>query len=319
MSPMTALRLSPAWDDPEAVRTVVRGGGPFWPLARYAANDAEMQALGPRRATFTPPWFRLDFALAGTPLVDGASLLLANPRFRDAARTICGTDVFVRPTTVYVNVMGPTPFAFPPHLDVPAFRGFTRADYPVWILKVMKTSGLFERWRTKIVTSVSWLYDGPGGEFHYWPEGPGGPVAVESPPFTNVSVVADNETTFHGVAPLGPPDARMPDGLSVQSRLVRGDGGWDVCDADGTEVAHFDDAEVRITISWKADVFADEGEASCADAGDDSLELERVVAVFADDLRSRGIDAGSPADPLRDETWIRALASTYRDAAPVIG
>ena len=37
----TALRLQPAWPDPEAVLGVIRAAGPFWPLTNYAAGDAD--------------------------------------------------------------------------------------------------------------------------------------------------------------------------------------------------------------------------------------------------------------------------------------
>lgn len=313
------MRLSPAWDDTEAVKAAIRGAGPFWPLANYAASDVELDALGSARSNpFTPPWFRQDFARHGEADVPGAELILGNPRFADAARAIAGPDAVVRPTTVYVNLMGPTPFPFVPHLDVPAFRGVTRDDYPLWLLKTMKTSGLFERWRTKIVTAVSWFYDGPGGDFHYWPGGPDAPGAVERAPFVNVAVVADNEETFHGVGPLGPPGARMPDDLTRESRLVRGDDGWDVHDASGATQAHFTDAEVRITTSWKADVFASADAARRADAGDDALDLGTIVDVLLADLRTRGVDVAVPEDPLADPDWVTVLAATYRDPAPAI-
>ena len=319
-STRTALRLAPAWDDPEAVVGVVRAAGPFWPLASYAASDAELDTLGSHTAqkAFTPPWFRQDFARHGEALVPGAERILVNPHFAAAARTIAGPDAVVRPSTVYVNVMGPTPFPFTPHLDVPAFRGFTRDDYPLWLLKTMKTSGRFERWRTRIVTAVSWFYDGPGGDFHYWPDGPDAPGAVEHPPFTNVAVVADNEDTFHGVAPLGPPGARMPTNLDHESRLVRGDGGWDVTDGAGALLARIPDAEARITTSWKADVYATADDARRADAGDDVLDLETVVDTFLADLDARGITAAAPSDPTRDPDWVSVLGTTYRDPVPTI-
>lgn len=308
----TAVRVQPAFPDPVAVRAVIEAAGPFWPLSRYAASAEELQALGNENATqFTPPWFRQDFAFGGAVLVDGADVILANPVFVDAAQAIYGDDTDVRPTTVYVNVMGPTPFPFAPHLDVPAFRGFTRADHPIWLLKTMKSSGLFEPWRTKIATAVSWMYAGPGGDFHYWPDGPDGAVAVEHPPFDNVAVVADNEATFHGVAPLGRPGDRLPKGLDHTSQLVRGDGGWDVVH-DGHVVAHYPDEVARITISWKADVVgADE-------PADDTLDLDRVVAVFIDDLRARGADVTEPADPHHDRTWVGTLAAHYQDRAPAL-
>ncbi len=312
----TAIRISPVWDDPGEVVDLIRGAGPFWPLANYAASDAEMAALGRERVSFTPPWFRQDFAREGQVLVPGAEVILANQRFAQGARQLGGGGAVVRPQAVYVNIMGPTPFAFPPHLDIPAFRGFTRATQPVWLLKTMKTSGLFEAWRTKIATGVSWFYNGPGGDFHYWPEGPDGPTAVECSPFKNVSVLADNESTFHGVGPLGSPGAVMPDGLTRESRLVRSEAGWDVHAADGSTQAHFGDDEVRLTVSWKADVFPNAEEAERHDRGDDALTLDSVVALFHQDLLARRVELREPSDPLADQEWIRTLASTYEDPAP---
>lgn len=314
----SAVRLAPAWRDPDRVVEIVRSAGPFWPLANYAANEAEMAALGARRNVVVPPWFRQDFAREGRALVSGADELLGNPAFVDAAHAVYGPGCVVRPTTVYVNIMGATPFPFPPHLDVPAFAGFTRADHPIWLLKVMKTSGLFEAWRTRIATAVSWFYDGPGGVFHYWPNGPEGPAHSEVPPFRNVAVVADNEATFHGVGPLGPPGARLPEGLTGECRLVRAPHGWDVVDPEGAVVVHLADDEVRITVSWKADVFADAHAAALHDAGEGRLAMETVVERFAADLRDRGIDVPRPHDPHADQAWTAALARAYRDPAPAI-
>jgi hypothetical protein len=313
----TALRIIPVWEDPSEMIDLVRRAGPFWPLANYAASDAEMAALGRERVSFTPPWFRQDFARESHVLVPGAEVILANERFAQGARQLAGgTDAVVRPQAVYVNVMAPTPFSFPPHLDIPAFRGFTRATQPVWLLKTMKTSGLFEEWRTKIVTAVSWFYIGVGGDFHYWPDGTDGPMAVERSPYGNVSVLADNELTFHGVSALGDPGAAMPAGLSRESRLVRSESGWAVHDADGVTQANFSDDEVRITISWKADIFANAEEAELHDGAENVLSLDAVVELFHRDLSARAIEVHRPSDPLADQGWIATLASTYQDAAP---
>jgi hypothetical protein len=141
-------------------------------------------------------------------------------------------------------------------------------------------------------------------------------MAVESSPYDNVSVLADNEATFHGVAPLGPPGAAMPEGLGRDSRLVRSGSGWHVHDAAGNRQARFSDDEVRITVSWKADVFANADEAELHDRGDVALTLETVVQTFEQDLASRGIDVHATTDPLADQAWIGVLASTYQDPAP---
>ena len=281
MSTSTATRIQPAFADPAAVVDLIRSAGPFWPLANYAGNDAEMAALGSRPAVFVPPWFRQDFVREGVSAVDGADLILDNPNFRAAAHAVYGADSIVRPTHVYVNIMGPTPVPFIPHTDVPAFRGFTRADQPIWLLKVMRNSNLFEQWRTRIATAVSWIYEGEGGDFHYWPDGADGVELVESPPFANVSVVADNESTFHGAV-----------------------------------LSHIDDADARITVSWKADVYRDLDEQRAVDEAVDALTMDRVVSIFQDDLEQRGIVIDRPDDAVSDEAWVATIAATYPEGAP---
>ena len=180
----------------------------------------------------------------------------------------------------------------------------------------MKTSGLFEAWRTTIATAVSWFYGGPGGDFAYWPDGPEASAALESAPFDNVGVIADNEATFHGVTALGAPGTRMIDGLTRESRLVRGTDGWDVRDEDGRIQAHLSDDEVRLTVSWKADVFSNEDEAALYDRGEDELTLATVIDLLNADLMERGFALPTPTDPLTDQEWISALAAVYEDPSP---
>ncbi len=313
----TAVVVRRAFEDPARLRALIESAGPFWPIVNYAGSDAEMKAIGSQAGMIIPPWFRQDFALGGTELVPGADWVLHNPSFIDAARAVYGAEAIVRPTTVYINVMGPTPFGLPPHLDVPAYRGFTRADYPVWLLKTMGTSGMFEHWRIKLATAVSWLYDGPGGDFHYWPDGPEGAAETISPPFDNVAVVADNEATYHGVSALGPAGTTMLGGLTRDSSLTRIDGGWQVSTDDAVN-ATFDDVEVRYTVSWKADCFPTAADADRADANEDLLTLEHVVEAFLDDLSQRGVNADRPEDPLFSREWVELLAAHYRDPAPRI-
>lgn len=308
----TAVLLEPAFDDPDAVLAAIRGGAEFWPIARYAASEEELAATGGAGATtYVPPWFRCDFALEGRALEAGAEQILHNQRFVDAAQQVYGPQASVSPTTVYVNVMLPSAVPFVPHLDVPAFRGFTRRDHPVWLLKTMLESGLFERWRVKLATAVSWFYEGPGGTFHYWPGGPDEPAETVEPPFRNVAVVADNERTFHGVAPVGDGDLPWVEGLTRASSLVRVDGGWEMRDGGDVIGAGRDD-EVRITVSWKGEV------ALPHDGADDDLTVRTVVDTFLRDVRRRGIDVSEPEDPHRDPDWIATLGTAYPTRSPRI-
>jgi hypothetical protein len=246
-------------------------------------------------------------------------VLLHNPAFIEAAHQVFDQDRIVRPTTVYVNLMTPCTYPFIAHVDVPAFRGVTRDRHPVWLLHQMKVSGLFEPWRIRLATAVSWFFDGPGGAFHYWPEGPEGAGVVIEPPFENVAVVADNERVYHGVGPLVPPGRAELTDLSIDAELRRrpDDGGWDVIDG-GRHRAGYDDADVRVTVSWKAEVFRDEEEQQIVDGHLDDLTIDRVVAAFSDDLAARGVAVGPSEDPLHDPTWIGALAAAYAERPPRI-
>ena len=56
----------------------------------------------------TLPWFRGTWAANGQPLVDGARVILENPRFREAASCLFDTTE-VAPNTVVVNVNASIP------------------------------------------------------------------------------------------------------------------------------------------------------------------------------------------------------------------
>lgn len=315
-------RVQPAFADPGAVIRLIRAAGPYWPLARYARSAEEQAASGGGAGggSFVPPWFRQDVALGGVECIDGADVLLHNPAFVDAAQRVFERDRIVRPTTVYVNLMTPCTYPFIAHLDVPAFRGITRERYPVWLLHQMKVSGLFEPWRLRLATAVWWFFDGPGGAFHYWPDGPEDAAVTIEPPFDNVAVVADNERVYHGVGPLVPPGQAELTDLSIDAELHRrtdGDG-WDVIDG-GARRASYEDADVRVTVSWKAEVFRDEEEQRLVDDHLDDLTIDRVVAAFGDDLAARGVAVPTGDEPLQDPRWIQALTATYAERPPRIG
>jgi len=70
---------------------------------------------------------------------------------------------------------------------------------------------------------------------------------------------------------------------------------------------HYDDVDVRITVSWKADVLVGGTETSRVDVSGDFLDLDMVVDVFSEDLRARGLPALRPREPLTDQAWISTL------------
>ncbi len=299
-----AVRLQPAWGDTDAVLSVLRAAGPYRPLARYAASDAERRATsGGSGGGFVPPWFRVDVAALGAARVDGGDALLHHRPFVDAARRVFGGDPVVEPTTVYVNVMGPCDYPFAPHLDIPVFRGRHPKNTPPWLLQAMQASGLFEAERIRMATAVSWFFDGPGGDFHYWPDGPDADPVVERSPYDDVAIVADNEATFHGVGPVGTAGP-SPTDLTLDAVIEHGPDGWTVRDG-GRDVVTYPDDAARITISWKCEVFADVAERDLVRSGADDLTISAVVGRLHDHLDLSVADG----DPLDDPDWITAVSA----------
>ncbi|MGI9602123.1 MAG: hypothetical protein ACR2QE_09575 [Acidimicrobiales bacterium] len=310
--PRPPIRLEPAYPDPAAVTALIGRHAPYWPIQRYFGGGAEQRAAGSGAADneFIVPWFRGDWVLDGDVQAAGAELVMHNPVFLDAAARQFDAEV-VRPTNVYINLNPPVPFGGPPHIDVPAFRGITRNDYPIWLLHRMGASGLFEAERIEIATCVSWFYAGPGGEFEYWPTATDEPSATETSPYDNVAVMGDNDRMFHRVGAVGHKDD-FQGSVTLDSEL-RWDGEastWTV--VDGDDVLHTYPAEqVRVSISWKADVFADAAAAQVVDEHADDLALETVVDRLLADLRARGVEVADPSDPLTDEAFIDACTDAY--------
>jgi hypothetical protein len=193
------IRIEPAFDDPEFVRAMFERHAPYRTMAGYlpiANQDASL------------PWFRGNWATNGEPLVEDAEKIVHNRRFIDAARAFFGGSA-VRPTFIVVNVNAPMAAGLT-HVDVPTFHGATRDHYPLAFLVAMGQSGLFESWRVIQAGAVTWFYDGPGGNFEYWPEGLDGPMSAERPPFGNIAIMADNDQIYHRIGRVGEPDAQLP-------------------------------------------------------------------------------------------------------------
>ncbi|MYA75655.1 MAG: hypothetical protein F4Y27_13375 [Acidimicrobiaceae bacterium] len=313
------IRLQPAFDDPERIRSLVQEAGPFAALALTAQTKQERERSGKVLVSFVPPWFRRDLATHGEVHSPGGEEVLFHTGYCDAAARVYRGAEIVDPTTVYVNVMGPVRYPFAPHLDIPVFVHASRRNCPVWLLFAMFCSGLFVEQRVRLATAVTWFFDGPGGAFHYWPEGPTGPMKSEEPPFDNVAVVADNEALYHGVGPLGSVVDESAAPLSVDATIHHESdtGRWRILDPD--PVVEYEPSDVRITISWKAEVFSSEQEqAARRELFDAPLPIDDIVARLVDDMRTRGLNPVIPDDPLHDPEWIDLVQSAYPLAPPPV-
>ena len=318
--PRTPSVIDHVLPDPSVVRELVVRGAPYWTVQRYAKNLSEMASLsdaGKRgrkdRPMFIAPWFRGDWAY-DEPLLEGAEIFLQHEAFRDAAQAMFEGGVVV-PQIVYVNLNPPIAQVDPGHVDIPAFRGVDRTQYPVWLLATMLKSGLFDRWYVPSVTAVAWYYEGEGGGFTYWPQGPN-QAPVSRPCINNSAVVGDNDYMFHRVEAVGPDERTLPKGLTLESQLCWAQDAWEVVEK-GDVRARYDFEDVRVSVSWKAQVFADEEQQVLHQNHQDDLELEDVVEILLADLAAKGTSIERPADLLHDRGFVDALNATYRRAPTV--
>lgn len=300
------MRIEPAFDDREQIRLLFERNSPYPAVGIYVPDGIDDESGGKESAQSVLPWFRGNWAVGGKALIDGAEPILHNPRFIHAAHTAFGT-MLVRPKTVVVNLNTPMP-AGVPHVDIPSFHGATREHYPLRFLVAIGESGLFARWRVVEAGAIAWFYDGPGGAFDYWPDGLDGAMCTEHPPFGNVSIIADNDRMYHRIGQVGEAGAQHHHLTAAAQICAAPDGGWAIVE-NGATVAKYPPGSVRLSVLWKAEVFADETAEAAASA--DTLTLDRVMDILITDLCKRRIDFREPADPLKDDGWIALLRQTY--------
>jgi hypothetical protein len=199
----------------------------------------------------------------------------------------------------------------------------------VWLLQVMQKSELFTRWYVPTATAVCWFYDGEGGGFTYWPDGPDAPPRSR-PCQSNTALMGDNDFMFHAVEAIGGGDRDVPMGLSLEATLAATADGYALNDrardANGQltpEVVtrkRYTRDEVRLSVSWKALCFTTEQDAQRYDAGEDALDDAQILATFAADLQARGVAFEAPLD-LSPSPALAAftalLTRTYRRAPRV--
>ena len=309
--PRPPVAVDRAVEDPARFRSTVEALAPYWPVQRYFANSAEYAALSgddAARPMVVAPIFRGNWATEGKA-VPGAEAFLDHAPFVRAARELFDAEI-VRPHNVYVNLTWQLPFAQGAgHTDIPAFRGFDRSRYPVTLLTIMGLSGLFEDVRLSIATAVAWFYRGTDGGFEYWPDGPDRPSRIHEGAIENTAIVGDNDFMWHRVRPTGRPADGMAR-LSLDSELAFDGGEWAARDA-GKTLGRFGWDALRVSLSWKALVFASDAERRRHDEHTDDIDLAEVVRRFAEDLRARGVPFTVPEDPTRDPTWIGILREQY--------
>ena len=179
------------------------------------------------------------------------------------------------------------------------------------LLQAMGHSRLFTEEQVKIATTVAWFYKGTDGGFTYWPDGPDAPAKSHEGSIFNTAVVGDNDRMYHRVRPTGDPEAGLVSAMTLDSKLRhKGGDAWCITDRDST-LAEFEYDALRISISWKARIFADEADECRYLDHTEDLRIESVFERFYADLRARGISFEVPDDPRRDSQLVEILSNTY--------
>jgi hypothetical protein len=305
-------------DDADGVRTMAELNGAYFMPGRYlvggiSANEAADGTIlkhGNVPPGITGPVWRGDWAIDGEGRVDGADELLHSAVFIEAARQLFDAEIVV-PEQLFVNLTGPRGGDSFSHTDIPEFVGIDRSNSPGWFLAAMGKSGQFEDVRKNIATAVCWFHRGDRGYFRYWPDGRDAP-SVRHEDMWNTGVMGDNDFMHHQVERVGQPGAVPVDGLSIDSLLDHDGTDWVITD-EGVELGRLDDLDVRMSLSWKAKVYADEAAASAAKSGVGAIglaeALDRLAEMLDEPLAATGPDALSSA-ALRDQ--LASCFSSYR-------
>lgn len=306
------IRIEPALENRAFVRSLFDRHAPYRAVAAHLPDGSD-ESGGPRAADAVLPWFRDTWAVGGKPMIDGAESILHNSHFIRAARALFPCARIV-PKTVVVNINAPMP-AGVAHVDVPVFHGASRENFALRLLMAMGASELFEPWRVIQAGAIIWFYEGLGGGFDYWPDGPEGLMQTERAPFGNVAIVADSDRMYHRIARIGPADGVLPR-MTASAEIRRDpDGSWCIFDEHVCR-ARYPKEAVRLSVAWKAEAVFDEP----ASVGSSPLlTRQRIFQILQTDLRQRGIPCEGDIELLQDPQWIARVHRTYACVAKAAG
>lgn len=292
--------LDNAYDDPTEVLGLIERGAPY-----KSITAVQKEPEGTRAA----PWFRNFWALGGNVIFPGAERVFHNRNFIEAAQETFQAQI-VTPLAMMTNLNAPAPAA-DPHLDLPFFRGAHKREVPLWMLAPMGYSGLFHHWAIPVASAITWFYDGPGGEFEYWPEGLDAPSSLGTNLADNQGVIADNEYMYHRVCQIGDAAEFLPDNkIPYEAMLELTGEGWQIT-AGSKLLASYERGRVRASVLWKAYCFRDQNEADIFTSGSDNLTPARIVDLFQQDLKHHGIRIDPPESLDGHDHWAEMIRETY--------
>jgi hypothetical protein len=204
----------------------------------------------------------------------------------------------------------------PAHTDNPRFHGRDRTNTPMWLLRVMLWSGLFDQYEILQATAIWWMNDVEGGGLYYWADGPDSPPEHYVGAMANTALFGDNHGMFHQVAPIGPFGSETPRVTPSALLAPAGDGtgDWVVTDHGAQELRAPLDT-IRVSVLWKADVYASAAERDTRRRN--ALSMQDVADIFDDDLARRGATPRLDLARVDDLALKAEFATVYPEAVPV--
>jgi len=227
--------------------------------------------------------------------------LFKGEQYVKSATKICGGKSYFDPIQLGIIIMLPGQ-TVPMHFDVPYFFGATRFHIPQWLLVVMETSGLFKDIRIPQVQGVAYLhqwennvYNNSGGQFFYYPEGPGG-VIMSIDPIFNSAIVLDGSIVVHGVD-LFKKEYPFPILNKSDKNDIRYEGNdeWSIYVNGVSKHKRYQSKDLRISLVWRARCFKDEEEKKKYDNAP-ALSIPKILDILYTDLKKKGVIKEAPKD-----------------------
>ena len=107
----------------------------------------------------------------------------------------------------------------------------------------------------------------------------------------NAAVVGDNDFMHHLVERVGPSEMGPPEGMSINTELSHDGERWNIVEAGETLVSYSDEY-VRLSVSWKAKVYADQRSLEEAQNEVGAVSVDEALKRFNDELGESFVSLG---------------------------
>ena len=298
--------LENVFPDITQVHKLLEKEAPYTPLGGWYNPGADPHART------RPMWFQNDW-VHDVYTAEGSEVFLHNPTYIEAAKIFYDAEV-IEPHSVYVNIMAAILDGGPAHTDNSRFHGRERANTPMWLLRAMLWSDLFDDYEIVQATAIWWLDDVEGGGLYFWSDGPDRPPQHHVGKMANTALIGDNHGMFHQVGPVGPFD-RGTILVTPSAQLSPSENGkWVVTDL-GEKIYTAPLSGYRVSVLWKANVYKNHEEREQKSAN--PLTMTNVINIFNDDLEEKNTGFHLTSDNLEDTETISTISAIYAEAKPI--